>query len=474
MMMGLFGIGCGGGGGGGGGGCHRTMASSTSVGGIPGRATRDVNWRSHLGEGMKALSTKLAEAAAATTAAAATAVDAAAESVGIASPVTSHGRKKVECAQVAAAIEASKKSKEDLDLQKAVNASLEAMSTLTNDYNNKTKNKNNPPIKPVANSTAGGESKEAEKPAEKPRARFVKDVAPRKTALAPGQKFTHSWRLCNNGRVPWGAVTAKCTGGDPLLGCDAVVPVESGVAPGQFVDINVALVTPDHEGRFISYWRLHDEASGVKFGDRIWVDVSVHEDDEQEQACKPEEAVSPSANDLKQEDDSLLDEAADVSLEDENPFAGAVAAAPLLEDLNRETNIEPADCASTATSSEAGSEAVANATSEEPDWVEVGNSLLAMSQAGNAEDTSESEPTEGGSEDAKEVGEVDATPSAPAVSPMPTSAPAEASSIEDVDPLAPLLEQLAAMGFTEADGTAALTASGGDIASAIAMLIARQ
>merc|ERR1719181_1399908 len=131
MMMGLFGIGCGGGGGGGGGGCHRTMASSTSVGGIPGRATRDVNWRSHLGEGIKALSTKLAEAAAATTAAAATAVDVAAESVGIASPVTSHGRKKVECAQVAAAIEASKKSKEDLDLQKAVNASLEAMSTLT-------------------------------------------------------------------------------------------------------------------------------------------------------------------------------------------------------------------------------------------------------------------------------------------------------------------------------------------------------
>jgi hypothetical protein len=117
---------------------------------------------------------------------------------------------------------------------------------------------------------------------------------------------------------------------------------------------------------------------------------------------------------------------------------------------------------------------VANATSEEPDWVEVGNSLLAMSQTGNAEDTSESEPTEGGSEDAKEVGEVDATPSAPAVSPMPSSAPAEASSIEDVDPLAPLLEQLAAMGFTEADGTAALTASGGDIASAIAMLIARQ
>merc|ERR1719263_2611897 len=86
------------------------------------------------------------------------------------------------------------------------------------------------------------------------------------------------------------------------------------MAPGQFVDINVALVTPDHEGRFISYWRLHDEASGVKFGDRIWVDVSVHEDDEQEQTCKPEEAVSPSANDLKQEDDSLLDEAADVSL----------------------------------------------------------------------------------------------------------------------------------------------------------------
>jgi len=350
-----------------------------------------------------------------------------------------------------------------------------------NKNNNKTKNKNKTNAMQPGASSSGDESKTAEKVAEKPRARFVKDVAPRKTALAPGQKFTHSWRLCNNGHLPWGAVTAKCTGGDPLLGCDAVIAVESGVNPGQFVDVEVALVAPDHEGRFISYWRLHDDASGVKFGDRIWVDVSVHADeDKPEQDLEAEEAAAASSahpNGLTQEVDSLLDDAVDASLEDQSPFAGAVAAAPLLVgDLNQEADTKPADGASVATPSETGSEAMSNATSEEPDWVQVGNSLLAMSQTGSAADTSEGEPPEGGAKDAEQTEEVVNAPSASAVSPTsPSMAPDQAPSIEDMDPRAPLLEQLAAMGFSDtAAATAALAASDENIATAVSMLVGRQ
>merc|ERR1711871_1693090 len=186
--------------------CKRQTFDGCPSGGAPGRASRDNDWRAHLGVGIKALSAKLSEAAAVTSAAASTAVDAAAESVGISSPVTSHGRKKIEQSQVAAAIEASKRDKEELDLRKAVNASLEtiaaasiAKSSASKDpslspaddqaalRNHQNKNYNKTESKA---SDYGGESKTAD--IEKPRARFVKDVAPRRSALSPGQPFTHS------------------------------------------------------------------------------------------------------------------------------------------------------------------------------------------------------------------------------------------------------------------------------------------
>merc|ERR1711968_80827 len=445
--------------------CQRQAFDGCPSGGAPGRASRDTDWRAHLGEGIKTLSAKFAEAAAATSVAASTAVDAAAESVGISSPVTSHGRKKMEQSQVAAAIEASKRDKEELDLRKAVNASLETIAAASSpksrapkdpslsaaddrsarcDHQNKNKTKSK-------SSDSGGECKTAE--IEKPRARFVKDVAPRKTALSPGQPFTHSWRLCNNGRQPWGAITAKCTGGDPLIGCDAVVNIDSGVAPGDVVDVEVALVAPEQDGRYISYWRLHDDASGIKFGDRIWVDVSVNSDE-----C----VVS----------DAILDDAAEASLaeaaegrEVNSPFVDVVAAEPELEGLDKDAEIERQDLGndnddSAATSSEADSDAATTSTvvSEEPDWLEVGNSLLAMSQSERAPEAS----TE--TSDSTETAETKETPEE--VRPAPSSSEASMS---------PLLERIVAMGFSDTEKVrAALVASDGDIEAAVAVLIAGQ
>merc|ERR1712164_204889 len=254
---------------------------------------------------------------------------------------------------------------------------------------------------------------------------------------------------------------AKCTGGDPLLGCDVIIPVESGVAPGQIVDVEVALVAPNHEGRFISYWRLHDEATGIKFGDRIWVDVSVQaEEDELQQDLK---------EDFVEDSESLLNDAPEASLKEDTPFAGAIAQSPIIADRDEATDVEAADGASTAIPSETESEATAAsaAMTEEPDWVEVGNSLLAMSQT----DGCAADLPEGGSPE-EEAQDSTAAPSAPA--PAPSSASAQANSIEDLDPLRPLLEQLAAMGFSETAATAALAASYGDITAAVAMLIAQQ
>merc|ERR1711968_305521 len=445
--------------------CQRQAFVGCPGGGAPGRASRDTDWRAHLGEGIKALSSKLSEAASATSAAASTVVDAAAESVGMKSPMTSHGRKKIEQSQVAAAIEASKRDKEALDLRKAVNASLEAMATASSASANATKgvslsvtgdesvecgNQNTKKTK-NAPSNQGGESKTSE--LEKPRARFVKDVAPRKSALSPGQPFKHLWRLCNNGQHPWGTVVAKCTGGDPLIGCDSVVTIESGVAPGEYVDVEVALIAPEQDGRYISYWRLHDDASGIKFGDRVWGDVSVNSDE-------------------RVDSDAILDDAAEASLaeaaegrEVNSPFVDVVAAEPELEGLDEDAEIERQDLRndnddSSATSSEADSDAAATSTvvPEEPDWLEVGNSLLAMSQSERAPEAS----TEA-SDSTETAGTVE-TPEE--VRPAPSSSEA---------PMSPILERIVAMGFSDTEKVrAALVAGDGDIEAAVAILIAGQ
>merc|ERR1711991_1098852 len=88
------------------------------------------------------------------------------------------------------------------------------------------------------------------------------------------------------------------------------------------------------DGRYISYWRLHDDASGVKFGDRIWVDISVNAE-----VCH--------------DNDAFLDEAADVCLAEaegsdgQSPFVGATAAEPILEGLDVAQETEHQDVTNT-------------------------------------------------------------------------------------------------------------------------------
>merc|ERR1711959_656439 len=186
-----------------------------------------------------------------------------------------------EAALMQQAIEESVRSAsdaEEAELQKAVELSIEEMkgnrvsisgSDVTPQQQRGEAVKANP--HPAKSST----EKLYEQP--RPRARFVKDNVMRKAALRPGESFQHSWKLMNNGNRAWPVnITAQCTGGDPMEGAGAKVPVSSSlVQPQDTVDVTVSLVAPQSPGRYISYWRLF--AGEIKFGDRIWVDVTVVE-----------------------------------------------------------------------------------------------------------------------------------------------------------------------------------------------------
>lgn len=129
-----------------------------------------------------------------------------------------------------------------------------------------------------------------------PLARFVQDVNMGDRSgntLPPGERFTKTWRMRNEGQTAWAENTVLAfVGGDQLSAPESVlVPI---VPAGEEVDISVSMVAPSVPGRYVSYWRLC-APEGVRFGHRVWVDIQVSSD-KPVSLFKPEEEVSsPSA-----------------------------------------------------------------------------------------------------------------------------------------------------------------------------------
>jgi hypothetical protein len=104
---------------------------------------------------------------------------------------------------------------------------------------------------------------------------FVDHVTiPEGVNVIPETKFTKTWRVQNIGSTAWRSVRLVPVGGSSFQG-PAFVDVPNAL-PNAFVDINVPLVAPPSSGRYVGYWRLIN-ADGNRFGDRIWVDITVNE-----------------------------------------------------------------------------------------------------------------------------------------------------------------------------------------------------
>jgi len=84
----------------------------------------------------------------------------------------------------------------------------------------------------------------------------VRDVTiPDNTVIDPGESFTKTWRVENNGVVPWGEGTQLVFARGAQMGATSPVAVES-VAPGETVDISVDMVAPTESGKYTSWWHL--------------------------------------------------------------------------------------------------------------------------------------------------------------------------------------------------------------------------
>ena len=114
----------------------------------------------------------------------------------------------------------------------------------------------------------------------KPMNRFVMDVTfPDGTSVQPGSVFLKTWRIRNDGANPWPEnVVLCCAGGDYFSSPDLKLPVDP-LLPGAEADITLQLSAPERSGRHVAYFRMRT-GDGVWFGQKLWADIRVVEDDQ--------------------------------------------------------------------------------------------------------------------------------------------------------------------------------------------------
>lgn len=107
------------------------------------------------------------------------------------------------------------------------------------------------------------------------RAQFVSDVTiPDDTVVTPGQNFTKTWRLVNEGTTTWTTgYSLRFLQGDRMDGQESV-NLTSSVAPGSQVDVSVSLTAPDEPGTYTGYWQMAN-AQGELFQVPFYVRVVV-------------------------------------------------------------------------------------------------------------------------------------------------------------------------------------------------------
>jgi hypothetical protein len=103
---------------------------------------------------------------------------------------------------------------------------------------------------------------------------FVADVTiPDNTNMKPGEKFTKTWKVKNNGSCDWASgFKFRSTGTEALGG--ATLTLDKSVSPGKEMELSVAMTAPSTAGTYRSNWRM-STAEGNYFGDEVYVIIVV-------------------------------------------------------------------------------------------------------------------------------------------------------------------------------------------------------
>jgi hypothetical protein len=104
--------------------------------------------------------------------------------------------------------------------------------------------------------------------------RLIRDeTIPAGTVMRPGDTFTKTWKVENNGTCEWRYLYQLVfISGNAMDG----VPSRSGniIVPGQWTQLHVAMKAPTQPGTYTSNWRFAD-GSGTPFGATLTVSIVV-------------------------------------------------------------------------------------------------------------------------------------------------------------------------------------------------------
>ena len=115
------------------------------------------------------------------------------------------------------------------------------------------------------------------------RAGFVSDITvPDGTVFEPGESFTKSWRLRNDGSCTWGDGYSLVFSSGSRMDAASSVPLAGITDPGEMIAVSVDCAAPEDEGEYEGYWML-ENAEGEEFGigssgtSPFWVKIEVDE-----------------------------------------------------------------------------------------------------------------------------------------------------------------------------------------------------
>ncbi len=104
---------------------------------------------------------------------------------------------------------------------------------------------------------------------------FLADITiPDGSSMRPGQSFTKTWRIYNNGSCTWTSSYSMSFVSGTSLG-NPTIQIYGTVAPGQSYDISVPMTAPAAYGYYQTNWQMRGPA-GKYFGQTIYAKINVN------------------------------------------------------------------------------------------------------------------------------------------------------------------------------------------------------
>jgi len=103
------------------------------------------------------------------------------------------------------------------------------------------------------------------------RSKFIRETIPDHTVYKPGEKFTKTWTVRNDGTCPWTTgYTFRFTQGSQLGGTKSIT-LNHEVKPGETYTFELDLTAPEQNGTYTGRWEIFDD-KGSTFG---WYSVVI-------------------------------------------------------------------------------------------------------------------------------------------------------------------------------------------------------